>query len=307
MKNNTKQKEEKKQPTRLGFWLVSGLIFGGLVTGGVYLYNQSQKKTRKDDFEDKDNPQPESSNSGTGPASSSGTPRPKRDDNFPLKKGSKGPRVAVLQNALIAKYGKSILPRFGADADWGNETENALRRVGWPTFFNSETFNSYFPTGGKTGVANPHDAAWNLHQASKRKDWATADSILKKMSNTSDYVAVRTSFVTWPFKGSANYTPVNALLTSFPGKRTAIEAHFRRMGLKKKGQKWSLSGLGNLPGFGRMVRSRVQTSIWMDDLSISIPPSLVLGREIQSKGGFTKFINGNGEQYFVHTEDVEFA
>jgi len=50
------------------------------------------------------------------------TPRPKKNntqanstansDGFPLKKGSKGDKVRLLQEALIAKNGKSILPRI---------------------------------------------------------------------------------------------------------------------------------------------------------------------------------------------------
>src|SRR5437899_11515365 len=41
---------------------------------------------------------------------------------FPLAKGSKGNNVRLLQEALIAKYGKSILPKYGADGDFGTET-----------------------------------------------------------------------------------------------------------------------------------------------------------------------------------------
>src|ERR1051326_2263819 len=36
--------------------------------------------------------------------------KPKVTDDFPLKKGSKGEKVKALQQALIDKYGKSILP-----------------------------------------------------------------------------------------------------------------------------------------------------------------------------------------------------
>jgi hypothetical protein len=42
---------------------------------------------------------------------------------FPLKKGAKGALVQRLQLAL----GKDKLPKFGVDADFGTETQNALK------------------------------------------------------------------------------------------------------------------------------------------------------------------------------------
>src|SRR5215471_5972379 len=53
--------------------------------------------------------------------------------DFPLQKGSKGENVRLVQQALIAKYGKSILPKYGADGDFGTETINALKGKGLPT------------------------------------------------------------------------------------------------------------------------------------------------------------------------------
>ncbi len=56
-----------------------------------------------------------------------------RNDNYPLKKGSKGDRVKALQNALSNNVGcRNILSARGialpvADGDFGSKTENALR------------------------------------------------------------------------------------------------------------------------------------------------------------------------------------
>jgi hypothetical protein len=49
-------------------------------------------------------------------------------DNFPLKKGSKGARVAQVQSLLL-KIDKKLLPKFGADGDFGSETEGAILKV----------------------------------------------------------------------------------------------------------------------------------------------------------------------------------
>lgn len=47
---------------------------------------------------------------------------------FPIKKGSKGAKVRELQNLILRKDPKA-LPRFGADGDFGSETEGALKRL----------------------------------------------------------------------------------------------------------------------------------------------------------------------------------
>lgn len=318
--NNKKDKDTAapREGVGLGFWIIGGLLFAGAVTGGVVLYNKNRKKKNE---KGKEADFPEQSGGGSKPkpkpksGSSSSSGGSRRNDNFPLKKGSKGPRVARVQNALIAKFGSGILPKYGADSDWGGETETALRSVGWPTVITAKTFSDFFgskgsqPQGGDkgSGITNPHNEAWNLHQAAKKRDWPTVEKILLRMKTTADYVSIRTSFVTWPFWGSVNYSPVTALLRAFPQKAAELEAHFRRMGLVKRGSKWSLSGLGNLPPAGRMLRLRHEADIWAGDLSIRIPAGLVLGREVKTSGGFTLFENGNGQRYYVHTKDAEFA
>ncbi|HON92811.1 MAG TPA: peptidoglycan-binding domain-containing protein [Sedimentisphaerales bacterium] len=71
------------------------------------------------------------------PLPSSGTvPKPTQSSStpqivWPLKKGSKGAGVKMLQQALIDLYGSSILPRYGADGDFGSETESALISKGY--------------------------------------------------------------------------------------------------------------------------------------------------------------------------------
>ena len=49
-------------------------------------------------------------------------------DIFPLKKGSKGATVAQVQSLLL-KIDKNLLPKFGADGDFGSETEGAILKV----------------------------------------------------------------------------------------------------------------------------------------------------------------------------------
>ncbi len=72
-------------------------------------------------------PPPKSTTSpkpGTKPQNSNSQAKP-----FPLKMGDKNSWVKYFQLGLIKRYGKSILPKFGADGSFGNELANAIRKI----------------------------------------------------------------------------------------------------------------------------------------------------------------------------------
>ena len=77
---------------------------------------------------------------------------------FPLVKGIKGAKVKQMQEALIMKNGKKILPRYGADGDFGKETSAALAKLGFPATIDEATFNTI--VGIKvwpfSGLGRPH-------------------------------------------------------------------------------------------------------------------------------------------------------
>ena len=55
------------------------------------------------------------------------------DDSFPLKKGSGGDAVETLQK-MISKIGggvDKVLPKFGVDGKFGDETATALSKLGY--------------------------------------------------------------------------------------------------------------------------------------------------------------------------------
>jgi hypothetical protein len=58
----------------------------------------------------------------------SNPPSPSIPSSFPLKKGSKGAKVLELQKAIMSINPK-LLPKFGADGDFGSETELAVSRM----------------------------------------------------------------------------------------------------------------------------------------------------------------------------------
>lgn len=70
-----------------------------------------------------------SSSSGASSSSSKTTTTAKGNDNFPLKKGSVGTRVKVLQGSLNGYFmTKGDSTRIGVDGIWGDETQLAFEK-----------------------------------------------------------------------------------------------------------------------------------------------------------------------------------
>jgi hypothetical protein len=90
------------------YWLPIAL---GIV--GIYYIIRSMKKT----------PSVMDENGKIDTSSGGGTTAPASE--FPLKKGSKGALVQRLQLAI----GVDKLPKFGADGDFGTETQTALKAI----------------------------------------------------------------------------------------------------------------------------------------------------------------------------------
>ncbi len=99
---------------------------GAALVVGAYLVYKYFKKPEEGKIDQQPVP-------GGGGGSAPPPPKPKppvtkRTDEFPLKKGSKGARVRALQVWILRKD-KNALPKFGADADFGKETEDALIKL----------------------------------------------------------------------------------------------------------------------------------------------------------------------------------
>ena len=124
---------DKKKIVLLGIGVV------GLASLGYYLYNRNQTN-------DYTSLVPEvSSSSDEKEVPPTHLPAPSRTGSnksvFPIKKGSRGEVVKMIQKALIMRYGKSILPKYGADGHFGTETQTALESKGLPTVITQEAFN----------------------------------------------------------------------------------------------------------------------------------------------------------------------
>lgn len=244
----------------------------------------------------------------TPPADTTGTKSTKTGgssggSDFPLKKGSKGELVRQMQQALIDKYGSSILPKYGADGDFGSETLNALKKKGYPTTITESTFNVLVQGGGSGGSkASASSLAQKLYDAATAKNLTSVLSLLKKISNKDEYQQVSNSFLDHRLHG-VRQTLVNGLLNSFASEdqKEKIRMEFIRMGLQYDGSKWSLSGFD-----GRSIVTKEAATVWVSPTqSVSVPALMVLGNEVTQRLDYTLFEN-NGKYFLVKTQSVNY-
>lgn len=290
MKNiNDINGNEKPKKSNGKKWLLIGL--GVAATGALSYFGWQYWKKKKEESSTPENDAPDFSTADT----SSYTPRPKaapqRNDDFPLKKGSKGENVRALQQALISKLGKDALGKAGADGDFGSKTEAALKKAGLPIAIDETTFNVLT----KGSSPDPTATATQFYAAATKKDFAKTISLLKTLRNTSDYKMVSDEFVNYRI-GGVRQTLVNGLLNSFSDEKQkqAIRLAFSNMGLKYDGSKWSLSGIDE----ANILITLRPTRVWKSPKeSVSVPANMVLGKEVAKRGNYTLFQNHN--QYFL--------
>lgn len=218
--------------------------------------------------------------------------------DFPLKKGSKGNNVRLLQEALITKYGKTILPKYGADGDFGTETANALKKAGLPATINESTFNVVTQPVKVDNNAIGKD----LYNATISKNYTKALSLLKQLQTTEDYSAASEVYKQNRING-VRQTLVNGLLNTFTtaAQKEAIKFEFLRMGLQFDGNKWSLSGID-----GKSVVTIEATTVWLNATQgVNVPSKMVLGNEVTRKLDYTLFEN-NGKYFLVNTKSITY-
>lgn len=224
---------------------------------------------------------------------------PKRNDDFPLKKGSKGARVKQVQEVLLAKLGKDALGKAGADGDFGSKTEAALAKAGYPSTIDESTFNVM--TQGETLDASA--SAKELYNAAIIKNFTGAIKALQKLKSKDDYTTVSDDFKNNYRIGGVRQTLVNGMLNSFTDEKQkqAIRLQFTRMGLNYDGKKWSLSGFES-----SSIITKHPTLVWVHSKkAIKVPAKMVLGKVIAQRGNHTLFEN-NGKHFLVETKTINY-
>lgn len=288
----TKPANNKRKAVLIGIGIAATGIAGYF--GWQYLQRRKQEQPSEDtDFYVDNTPTPSTPQTGTR------TTPPRASDNFPLKKGSRGPNVKALQEALIAGYGASILPKYGADGDFGSETEAALKKLNLPASVDQSTLNIL----AAGSAPDAEKLAAELYQAASTKNFNGAIASLSKIRSTQEYSAVSSIFQEKYRIGLVRKTLVNAMLDTFTEEtqKQQIRLSFSRMGLVYDGSKWSLSGLG---GFSLITTQ--PTKVWVDaQTPINVPGMLVLGPEVERRGSYCAFEN-SGRTFLVPIAHVRY-
>ncbi|MFA6923607.1 MAG: peptidoglycan-binding domain-containing protein [Bacteroidales bacterium] len=279
-----------------------GTAAAGVATffGWNYVKKFFKPKNEIPDFNNNEKDILPSSNSIISPKKNIVIPSNKnsRNDDFPLKKGSKGAKVKTLQEYLISKYGKTILPKYGADGDFGDETVSALKKSGIPEVIDESTYNVLV----SGNAIEPKTLAQTLYNAAVSKNINLVLQSLKSMKTTKDYSAVSETFKEYRF-GMVRKTLVNGMLDSFTSEsdKQKIRLEFSRMGLKYDGSKWSLSGIP-----GRTLITICPARIWKSAKeSMKVSENTVLGIELGQKGEYSAFEN-NGQSFIVKSNSVNY-
>lgn len=304
--NKTKPSVKKQKKKKI---IVTTLAVGatGILGYFGWQYLKKKKQTKKDDIDSliKNIDKPivlSNDTTTTKPKVKTTTTFYKptdRNDEFPLKKGSKGDTVRKLQEALIAKYGKQTLPKYGADGDFGSETTNALTKLGLPTTITESTFNVIVQ-----GVpqVNPSSIGKDLFNAASAKDFNKTLAALKNLKSVDDYSSANEQFKQNRLNG-VHQTIVNGLLNTFTtdSQKQKIKFEFLRMGLQFDGSKWSLSGIDGLP-----IVTTIPTTVWVNATeSVKVPARMVLGNEVSKRLDYTLFEN-KGKYFLVQTKNIKY-
>lgn len=199
---------------------------------------------------------------------------------------------------MIAKYGNNILPKYGADGDFGSEMAAALRKLKIPATINESTYN-VLVEGQKSTNDN---TATSLYNAATQQDFKKAIALLKTIASKDDYTTISNQFKNYRING-VRQTLVNGMLNSFTTEeqKQAIRFEFIRMGLQYDGSKWSLSGLGGLP-----IITTQQTTVWVNaQTGVKVAGKTVLGNEVSRRLDYTLFEN-NGRYFLVQTNATKY-
>lgn len=227
------------------------------------------------------------------------------NDNFPLKKGSRGNRVVQLQQALANVLGISVMnANGGIDGIFGSGTANALKLAGYSEVIDQATFNRIVGSAGVSITFNAASIADSLYKASSDRNVDSVLTALKQMKTTSDYAAVNSYYKE---KGFISRTIVTDLLDyAFSGNEPAKEQvrnEFLRMGLKVSSSgTWSLQGL-RLYNDLVTLRSTVVTD--SQNNRIPVNKNTILGDEIKVANGKTWFRSIDNSILSVPTQDVK--
>jgi hypothetical protein len=297
----TKKKSDTKKKTLV---VAGALLAGGaLVYAGYKIFIKDKSKNEEDntalpsDAQASILPQPVK-------------PKVMRNDHFPLRRGSLGNRVKILQSAIQRIIGKDAYPDSEIDGDFGPRTEAAVAKAGFPVIVTQEIFNQILSAPAKTAIQtvfNPRVISAALHTAAAAKNLAGVLAALKGIKNTQDYSQVNEFFKNAQVFSVARSIVTYMLDVAFAGDSYAkeqIKNEFRRIGLKQDAEsgKWSLSGIKIAEDIITLTDTYVLDK---ENRKIPVKEKTILGEKINISNGMTYFKSIDGKVYAVPTARVK--
>jgi hypothetical protein len=224
-------------------------------------------------------------------------------DSFPLKRGSRGARVTMLQQAL-----STVSPGIAIDGQFGPQTAAALKLGGYPDVIDETLFKKITGTsGGSVSVVfNPAALASSLYSGSQSKNLEQVLMVLKQLETVSDYSAVNDYYKK---QGFIEKTIVTDLLDyafkSNEAAKAQVRNEFLRIGLKVSGTgTWSLQGI-------RLYKDliTIRETVVTDARNNRIPvrKNTILGDELEVSNGMTWFKSIDDSILKVPTQDVKYS
>lgn len=271
-----------------------------LGVGGFLYYN-----SRKNSSEEADSIIPGGGSPNASPSPNVVVNKSWTSGKFPLVQGmSKNNDVYNLQKALIALGGRPaelINNAGGADGSFGPATAAALQAAGYSTSVDQGT--AYSISLASKNVSNAAFQIFNtssirgdLINAEATKNIDSVVNVLQRIKNVDAYSQTQFNLIgsngiDWRGDNTRK-TIVTKLLETFGSNASArakLEAEFARIGLVKDliTQKWSLSGLGDIPLTTSIITVEPCLVNPLDDnnTNVIVPANVILGREVFRETG----------------------
>lgn len=224
-------------------------------------------------------------------------------DNFPLKRGSRGTRVTILQQAL-----SKTSPGIMIDGQFGPQTAGALKTAGYPQIVDEALFNKITAgsNGGLTVVFNPASLAESLYAAAQAKNLEQVLSVLKQLKTVTDYSSVNEYYKKQSFISKTIVTDLlEYAFKANEAARTQIRNEFLRIGLKVSSTgTWSLQGIKL---YSDLITIRETVVIDARNNRIPVRRNTILGDEIEVSNGMTWFKSIDNSILKVPTQDVKYT
>jgi hypothetical protein len=224
-------------------------------------------------------------------------------DSFPLKRGSRGTRVTMLQQAL-AKTTPSIM----IDGQFGPQTAGALKTAGYPEIVDETLFNKI--TGSTKSsvqvVFNPSALAESLYKGAQAKNLAQVMDILKQLKSVTEYSAVNEYYKKQSFISKTIVTDLlEYAFKSNEAAKVQIRNEFLRIGLKVSSTgTWSLQGIRL---YKDLVTIRETVVTDAKNNRIPVRRNTILGDELEVANGMTWFKSIDNSILKVPTQDVKYT